>query len=46
MRTLITYHEAVHDGVEPKSIIGASLLFNLDDHPLSGLNRHEAPEEA
>ena len=45
MRTRITYHEAVHDGVKPKSIIGASLLFNLDDHPLTGLHRSEASEE-
>jgi hypothetical protein len=45
MRTLISYHEAVHDGVKPKSIIGASLLFNLDEHPLTGSTRGDQSAE-
>ncbi len=45
MRSLTTYHEALHDGEKPKSIIGANLLFNLDDRPIVSIPHREADED-
>ncbi len=43
MRSLIAYHEAVHDGERPTSIVGARLLISLDDDPVDTLARRDAP---